>query len=76
MTSKRRKHGAKAMTDDRLCRWAALSTIRTFRQSAQNGRPISLPNLLRLFQRRCAARAQGGSPAHAHPQASDRKTSF
>jgi hypothetical protein len=54
MTRKRRKTGVKIMTDDRLCRRALLSAMRTLRQSARKGRPISLPNLLRLFQRRCA----------------------
>jgi hypothetical protein len=54
MKKKRREPGgAKTMSDERVCRWAMLTTMRTLRLSVRNGRPISLPNLLRLFQRRC-----------------------
>lgn len=40
---------------DRLCRLAYLRTLRDLRRSAAAGRPISLPNLLRLHCRRRAA---------------------
>lgn len=58
--------GAKTMSDERICRWAMLATMRTLRLSLRKGRPISLPNLLRLFQRRCAERALAGNQARAH----------
>ena len=55
--------GVKTMSDDRLCRWAMLTTMRTLQLSVRKGRPISLPNLLRLFRRRYAER--GGNILHA-----------
>jgi hypothetical protein len=51
--------GGTTMSDERQCRWAMLYAIRSLRKSVQNGRPISLPNLMRLYQRRCAGGGTG-----------------
>jgi hypothetical protein len=56
--------GATTMSDERRCRWAMLSAIRRLRQSVEKGRPISLPNVLRLFQRRCAGLNGGNVQAY------------
>ena len=40
------------LSRDRARRWALLCSIRILRQSVLNGRPISLPNLLRFYRRR------------------------
>ena len=44
-----------AMPRERIRRLAFLCAIRSLRESVRRHRTISLPNLLRLFQRRCAA---------------------
>ena len=40
------------LTRARARRWALLCTLRILRRSVLNGRPISLPNLLRFYRRR------------------------
>lgn len=42
------------MSAERAMRWAMLSSLRVLRQSVHHRRPMSLPNLLRLFRRRVA----------------------
>jgi hypothetical protein len=37
---------------DRAWRWACVRTLRDLRISIERNRPISLPNLLRLYRRR------------------------
>ncbi|MFI5381282.1 MAG: hypothetical protein ACHRHE_18445 [Tepidisphaerales bacterium] len=44
--------GTRQLSRDRARRWALLCTLRVMRRSVVNGRPISLPNLLRFYQRR------------------------
>ncbi|MGA2501685.1 MAG: hypothetical protein ABSH20_28430 [Tepidisphaeraceae bacterium] len=46
------KLGTRPLTRTRARRWALLWTLRTLRRSVVNGRPISLPNLLRFYRRR------------------------
>jgi len=48
---------------DRLWRYCLLATLHDLKCSVQRRQPISLPNLLRMFRRRCAdAAALGAMP--------------
>ena len=44
--------GTRQLRRDRARRWALLCTLRILRRSVLNGRPMSLPNLLRFYRRR------------------------
>ena len=44
--------GTRQLVRARARRWALLCTLRVLRRSVMNGRPISLPNLLRFCNRR------------------------
>lgn len=48
------------LTRERAERWALCRTVRDLRLSVARGRPISLPNLLRLYSRRIEAMAVCG----------------
>jgi hypothetical protein len=63
MQEQRKAARGTTMSAERRCRWAMLCAIRSLRQSVQNGRPISLPNLMRLYQRRCFGGATGNAQA-------------
>ena len=46
------KSRTRPLTRARARRWALLCTLRVLRGSVLNGRPISLPNLVRFYRRR------------------------
>ncbi len=50
---------ASAMAPERARRLAMLQTVRDLRRSVARGRPMTLPNLLRLLQRRLNQLAPG-----------------
>ncbi len=50
------------LSPQRLWRWCVLRTLRDGRLAAQRNRPISRPNLERLFCRRWAAGVKVGPP--------------
>ena len=64
MSNERIQRSGMITADNRAGKWAMLCTLRVLRESVRRNRPVSLPNLMRVYRRKMAVR-RSATPADA-----------